>query len=337
MIIVRAPLRISFIGGGTDLPDFYKSYPGKVISATIDKYVYVAINPAPLLQEITARYSEIENVKYVKDLKNNRIREAMTILDINDYMEIGVFSHMHVGTGLGASSSFTVALIKGFSAYRGKRLDKNEIAKLACKIEIDLIGEPIGKQDQYAASFGGFNVFNFNPDGTVEVEPILLDYKKRIDLENHMLIFFTGITRKASDILSQQRSCIPANFKNLKSMAESVDSFKSSLIKGDFETLGKLLHENWLKKKRLASKISNQTIDGLYQTGIKNGAWGGKVLGAGGGGCILFLAPLQKMDKIRESIKEQAKKLKLSNFQEVPVQFVHSGAEVVSNSLFNLK
>lgn len=337
MIIVRAPLRISFVGGGTDLPDFYKSYPGKVISTTIDKYVYVAINPAPLLQEIIARYSEIENVKHAQDLKNNRIREAMAILDINDYMEIGTFSHMKVGTGLGASSSFTVALIKGFSAYQGKRLNKKDLAEMACKIEIDLIKEPIGKQDQYAASFGGFNVFQFNPDGTVDVEPLLLDYKKRIDLENHMLIFFTGITRKASDILMEQKSGIGINFENLKSMTELVDLFKEKLLKGDFKSLGKLLHKSWLKKRKLASKISSDVIDKLYSAGIKNGAWGGKLLGAGGGGCLLFLVNPKKRKAVQNAVSLVAKRNNLMGFQEVPIKFVHSGVEIVSNSLFNLK
>lgn len=334
MIIVRTPLRISFVGGGTDLPDFYRVFPGRVISATIDKYVYVAINPAPLLKGITARYSITENVKTVSQLKNDRIREAMLNLGIKDNMEIGIFSHLPTGTGLGASSSFTVALIKGLSSYLGKRLDKKEVAEIACNLEIKLLKEPIGKQDQYAAAFGGFNVFQFNSDETVDIDSILLDYKKRIDLENHILIFFTGITRKASSILAEQKENIPNRLETLKSMAKSVDTFKEKLLKGDFETLGELLHENWLKKKALASKVSNQTIDQLYRSGLKAGAWGGKVLGAGGGGCILFLAPIGKKEKIRDSITSQAKKLKLSDFKEIPIKFVQSGAEIVSNSYF---
>lgn len=337
MIIVRAPLRISFVGGGTDLPDFYKLYPGKVISATIDKYVYVAINPAPLLQEITARYSDIESVKQIKDLKNNRIREVMTLFGVNDFMEIGTFSHLKVGTGLGASSSFTVALIKGFSTYLGQRLNKKELAEQACKIEINLIKEPIGKQDQYAASFGGFNVFKFNADETVEIEPVLLDFKRRIDLENHMMVFFTGITRQASDILSEQKSSITTNFENLKSMTQLVDLFKTKLIKGDFKSMGELLHEGWLKKRKLASKISSGIIDKLYSTGIRNGAWGGKLLGAGGGGCILFLVSPKHRDVVKATVSRAAKRNKLKNFQEVPIKFIHSGVEVVSNSLLNSK
>lgn len=332
MIIVRAPLRISFVGGGSDLPNFYKLHPGKVISATIDKYVYTVINPAPLLKGICVRYSIVENVKKAEELKNDRIREALLELKIRDNMEIGIFSHMPVGTGLGGSSAFTAALIKGLSTYLEKRLDKNEIAETASRIEIDLIKEPIGKQDQYASTFGGFNIFQFNPNETVGVEPILLDYKKRIDLENHMLVFFTGITRQASSVLSEQKSNISAKFETIKSMTLLVDIFKEQLLKGNFEALGKLLHENWLKKKKLASKVSSQVIDKLYESGIKNGAWGGKVLGAGGGGCILFLTPLNKKDNIRIAINKLARKYKLEDFKEIPVKFVQSGVEVVSNS-----
>lgn len=335
MIIVRAPLRISFVGGGTDLPDFYHKYPGKVISATIDKYVYVVINPATLLKGVSVRYSIVENVKHAKELKNDRIRESMLSLDVTSGMEIGTFSHLPVGTGLGGSSAFTVSLIKGLSAYVGKRLDKKEIAEDASKIEIDILKEPIGKQDQYAASFGGFNIFQFNPDESVDIEPILLDYKKRIDLEKHMLIFFTGVTRQASSVLSEQKSNISSKFETLKSMTGLVDIFKKNLLKGDFEALGKLLHENWLMKKKLASKISNQAIDKLYDRGIKAGAWGGKVLGAGGGGCILFLSPLNKKEEIKKAVLKQAEKLKLDDFKEIPIKFVQSGVEIVSNSFFN--
>lgn len=335
MIIVRAPLRISFVGGGTDLPNFYRVSPGRVISATIDKYVYVVINPATLLKGVSVRYSIVENVKHAKELKNDRIRESMLSLNIESGMEIGTFSHLPVGTGLGGSSAFTVSLIKGLSTWVGKRLDKKDIAEEACKIEINVLKEPIGKQDQYATAVGGFNIFQFNPDESVDVESILLDYKKRIDLEKHILMFFTGITRQASSVLSEQKSNISNKFETLKSMTELVDVFKKNLLKGDFETLGKLLHKNWLMKKKLASKISNQVIDKLYDSGIKTGAWGGKILGAGGGGCILFLTPLNKKEKIRKTVLKQAKKLKLEDFKEIPIKFVQSGVEIISNSYFN--
>src|SRR5258708_10395164 len=191
MIIVRAPLRISFVGGGSDIADFYRVTPGKVISVAINKFVYVVINPTPLQKGITARYSIVETVQSAKDLKNNRIRETMLSLGIDkDLLEIGTFSHLPVGTGLGGSSSFTVGLVKGLSTYLRQRLDKTEIAEMASKIEIERIKEPIGKQDHYAATFGGFNVLQFNPDESVYIKPLLVDYKTRFDFEKHLLFFF---------------------------------------------------------------------------------------------------------------------------------------------------
>lgn len=335
MIIVRAPLRISFVGGGSDLPDFYNIFPGQVLSTTIDKFVYVAINPTPLLNGISARYSTVETVKKARDLKNDRIREALLYLKIKDNMEFGVFSDLPIGTGLGGSSSFSVALIKGLSTYLGKRLDTQDIASVACYIEINTLKQPIGKQDQYASAFGGFNIFHFNSDDKVVVDPILLDYKKRIDLENRMLVFFTGMTRESSSVLEEQKSNTAKYIENLKSMTNLVDIFNKNLMKGNFEILGEILHDNWLKKKSLASKISNHIIDELYETGIKNGAWGGKLLGAGGGGCIMFLASLQKKDKVRYAIKQKARKLQLAEFKEIPIKFVQAGVEVISNSNFN--
>lgn len=335
MIIVKAPLRISFVGGGTDLPDFYEKTPGKVISATIDKYVLVAINPAPLLKGITAHYSISETVTSVKDLKNDRIREVMLYFGVEDYLEIGIFSHMPVGTGLGGSSAFTVSLVKGLSTYIGKRLDKKDIARIACEIEINTLKEPIGKQDQYAASFGGFNTFQFNPNGSVDIDPILLSYKTSLDMENNLMVFFTGITRSAKSVLIEQKANIAGNTKPLNSLLKLVNSFQKKLVKGNFKGMGELLHESWLIKKQLASKISNEVIDKLYSTGIKNGAWGGKVLGAGGGGCIMFLVPQNKREDLSRALLKKAGQLKLNDFQEVPVKFVHSGVEIVSNTCFN--
>lgn len=335
MIIVRAPLRISFVGGGTDLPDFYRVSPGRVISATIDKYVYVVVNHTPLLKGITARYSITENTNSVKELKNDRIRQSLLHFGIKDNIEIGIFSHIKAGMGLGGSSSFTVALIKGLSTYLGKRLDKKDVAEISCRIEMDLIKEPIGKQDQYASAFGGFNIFQFNPNGVVDVEPIFLDFKKRLGLENNIILFFMGITRKAASVLSEQALNIPKKIETLQAMAKLVDVFRNKFLKGDFETLGKLLHENWINKKSLASNVSNSIIDELYESGIKAGAWGGKVLGAGGGGCMLFFIHPQKKEKIRSIMKRKSKKLQLPDFKEIPVKFVHTGVEVVSNSLFS--
>ncbi|MDO8469644.1 MAG: GHMP kinase [bacterium] len=331
MIISRAPLRISFVGGGTDLADFYHRYPGSVISTAIDKFVYVVINRTPLIHKVSARYSVSETVDFADELKHTRIKAALIDMGIQKNIEIASFAHLPAKTGLGSSSSFSVALMKGLNAYVGKKIDKGEAAEAASRLEIELVGEPIGRQDQYAAAFGGFNVIKFNPDDTVTVEPVLLDYKKRLGLESHTLVFFTGITRHASSILTEQKANINKKFETLKQMADSVPEFRSRLVQGDFRGLGTMLHEGWLKKKSLASNISSGVIDGLYDAGMNAGAWGGKIAGAGGGGCVMFLAPEDKKTAVREAVKRVAAANNLTDFQEIPVRFVQSGAEILFN------
>jgi len=332
MIIARAPLRISFVGGGTDLPSFYQISPGRVISATIDKYVYTVVNRTPLMKKVSARYSITELVNHPIELKNDRIREALLDLGILNGIEVGTFSHLPGGTGLGSSSSFSVGLIKALYASQGRKIDNREAAEAASRLEIELVKEPIGKQDQYAAAFGGFNVFQFNPDHSVDVMPLLLDFKKKMDLENHILVFFTGITRPAASVLTEQKVNIANKIDTLKEMADAVLKFKDLLMAGNFEELGKLLHDNWLKKKSLASCISNSVIDDLYQSGIDSGAWGGKVLGAGGGGCLMFLMETAKKNVVREAVKKAAQKNNLEYFNEIPVKFVQSGVEIIVNT-----
>src|SRR3989344_2187085 len=289
MILARAPLRMSFVGGGTDLAAFYTKHPGKVISTAIDKFVYVVVNRTPLVPKVSARYSIAETVEHPKDLKHTRIRELLLDLGIHKHIEIASFAHLPAKTGLGSSSSFSVALAKALYAFQGKKLSKQEVAEVASRLEIDLVKEPIGKQDQYAAAFGGFNIIQFNPDHTVDVTPLYLDFRKRLKLEDHLLLFYTGITRAASSVLTEQKANVDKKFEVLKKMAGSVDAFKDLLIAGDVEGMGKMLHESWLMKKSLASGVSSGLIDELYDAGIKQGAFGGKVLGAGGGGCVMFL------------------------------------------------
>jgi len=331
MIVVRAPLRISFVGGGTDIADFYRKHPGRVISTAIDKFVYVAINRTPLIPKISARYSISETVDRPDDLQHTRIKAALLDMGIGKGIEIGSFASLPAKTGLGSSSSFSVALIKGLNAFAGKKMDKKEVAEAASRLEIELLGEPIGKQDQYAAAMGGFNVIQFNPDESVDVEPVLLDYKKRLGLENNLLLFYTGLTRAASSVLTEQKANIGSKFETLKEMAGSVDEFRDRLLVGDFKRLGGMLHEGWLKKKSLASNVSNSTIDDLYNAGMDAGAWGGKVLGAGGGGCVMFIVADDKKPAVREAVKKVAKEKNLNEFQEIPVKFVQSSAEIVFN------
>lgn len=324
-------MRISFAGGGTDLSAFYERSPGRVISAAIDKYVYVTVNRPPLIQKVSARYSSSELVDHPKDLKNDRIREALLHLGITSHIDVGSFSDVPVKTGLGSSSSFSVALMKALLVAQGKKADRGEVAELASHLEIDLVKEPIGKQDQYAAAFGGLNVFQFNPDHSVEATPVRLDYKKQFAFESHLQVFYTGVTRLASSVLTEQRANTDKRFDTLKKMADSVPLFKDRLLAGDFEGLGALLNEGWSMKKTLASNVSAPVIDDMHAAATKAGAWGGKVLGAGGGGCIMFLAPVERKSAIRNAVLAVGQKSHLEEFAEIPVRLVRGGVEVLLN------
>lgn len=331
MIVVRAPLRVSFVGGGTDLPEFYHRRPGRVISSAIDKFVYVVVNRTPLIEKVSVRYATSETVDHPRDLKHTRIKAALLDLGIERGIEIASFATIPAKTGMGSSSSFSVALMKALHAFRGEKLDAREAAEAACRLEIELLSEPIGKQDQYAASFGGMNVLEFNPDGTVEVQPVMLDYKRRFALEDHLLLFFTGLTRDAGSVLQEQRANIEEKFETLSAMADAVPEFRERLEQEDFEGLGRMLHEAWQKKRTLASTVSTSVLDKLYEAGLGAGAWGGKVLGAGGGGCILFLVKAEKKMAVREAVRGVARANDLTEFREIPVRFVQCGAEILWN------
>ncbi|MDR3724527.1 MAG: hypothetical protein P4K83_08590 [Terracidiphilus sp.] len=281
---------------------------------------------------MAARYSLTEEVSHPSELKNTRIREALLNLGIEKNIEIGSFAPIPAKTGLGSSSSFSVALMKGLNAYLGRKLDKYEAAEAACHLEIDLVKEPIGKQDQYAAAFGGINMFQFNANGSVDVEPVLLDFKKRMDLEKHMLVFFLGTTRDASSVLKEQKENTKNNFETLKCMSDSVLEFRETLIHGDFQSSGEMLHDGWQMKKRLASTISNSNIDKLYEIGMSQGAWGGKILGAGGAGCLMMLVPPKRRRVIADALMAGAQAEGFDTACEIPVRFVLAGAEIVTNS-----
>ena len=330
MIIVRAPLRISFVGGGTDLAAFYKKAPGRVLSGTIDKYVYVTITRTPG-KRVSVRYSVGESVGHPRDLKHNRVREALLDLGIKDAIEISSFSQLPGETGLGSSSSFSVALLKGLHALLGKKLGAAACAEAACRLEIDLVGEPIGKQDQYASALGGLNVLQFERDGSVIREPVLLDYKRRLELEDHLLLFYTGIQRKASSILADQKKKIKSgrNMKALKAMAASVQLFRDILKAGDYRKVVLMLHEGWTRKKTLASNVSSPVIDELYARALKNGTWGGKLLGAGGGGCLLFVVDPKKRPHVIRALKATAKKHGLEDSAVIPFSFAQTGVEII--------
>ena len=330
MIIVRAPLRISFVGGGTDLAAFYKKSPGRVVSGAIDKYVYVTITRTPG-KRVSVRYSIAEYVDHPKELQHHRVREALLDLKLLDSIEISSFSQLPGQTGLASSSAFSVALLKGLNALLGKKLSAKMCADAACRLEIDLVGEPIGKQDQYASAVGGLNILQFNKDESVDVEPILLDYQHRLELEDHLLLFYTGLTRDAASVLTEQRKKTKsgANIDTLKQMADSVYNFAEALRARDYEKMGAMLHEGWERKKTLASNVSNPEINALYETARKNGAWGGKLLGAGGGGCLLFFVAPEKRAKVGGALERLAKKQKLEDSAVIPFSFVQNGVEII--------
>lgn len=336
MIITRAPLRISFVGGGTDIKDFYQKYPGRVISSTIDKHVYTVINYGRLLDSFVIKYMETEKATHPSEFKHSRFRETMLRLNVVEPgLEIASFADLPGNTGLGSSSSFTVALLKAINAHHGIAINKQQAAELACEIEIDILKEPIGKQDQFAAAYGGFNVFQFNPDGTVDVDPIFIDYKVRANLEDHAVLFFTGITRSASTVLSEQKTSMADKFETYKQMSDSVLVFRDKLIAGDMRGMAEMLHEGWERKKSLSGGISTNAIDDLYTEARKLGAWGGKVLGAGGGGCLFFIAPPETHAVIGAGLRAQAEKLGMVGFKKIDFDFSQSGADVLFNSLSN--
>lgn len=331
MILTRVPLRISFLGGGSDLSEVYKKIPGRVLSVTIDKYVYLAINKPALMDTVSVRYWKTETVNHPKELEHALFKTALLDLGIHKNIEIGSFASIPAKTGLGSSSSFAVALAKGLSAYNGKKITKEEAARLACRFEVDILKEPIGKQDQYAASYGGFNVIEFNKDDSVKVRPVLIGFPERLKLKQNLLLFFTGIQRDAGSVLSEQREQIPNNIDRYKKMTGDVDVLEELLFQGDMRGVGKLLHKSWLNKKKLGANVSNAVIDSLYEAGLDAGAYGGKILGAGGGGCLLFVVAPEHHTALRRSLKGVANKMNLNDFHETPFNFTEGGAEVLFN------
>ena len=333
MILVRAPLRISFIGGSTDLPAFYRQYPGMIISMTINKFVYLTINPSDYHSyDIIVKYKETEVVSKPKELKHDRFKAALIQAGIKKGgLEISSLADLPAGTGLGSSSSFTCALIKGLGSLQKKKFSKKTLAEAACHLEIDVLGAPIGKQDQYAAAYGGFNIIKFNTDDSVTVSPLKLSNKELAEFKSHLLLFYTNKTRKADSVLFDQQKKIKDNRETYKNMANSVLSFKKNLLKKNYQILGEMLHKGWQQKKSLSNKISNESIDKLYETSIKHGAWGGKILGAGGGGCLLLMAPLSKHPAIRKALLDTAPKNGFPGLREVDFSFTKFGTEVLFN------
>ena len=294
MIIARSPLRISMGGGGTDLPSYYRDHEGFLIAGAIDKYVYVTVM-RPFTSGIYLKYSQLEHVEQPDEVKHPIIREALKILNLNTpQVEITTLADIPAGTGLGSSGSFTTALLKALHAHRRHLLHPKDLAELACHIEIDRLREPIGKQDQYIAAYGGLTCFTFHPDDTVTAEPLKIGMETLFDLEDNLLLFFTGFSRSAGSILKDQNSRTQQSdadmLANLHYVKELGLRSRQALENGNAALFGELMHEHWEHKKRRSGGMSNPQIDEWYELGMNNGAVGGKLVGAGGGGFLMFYA-----------------------------------------------
>lgn len=327
MIIARSPLRITLGGGGTDLPSYYRDNEGFLVSAAIDKYVYVNVM-RPFIEGIFLKYSQLEHVEKIVDLKHPIVREALQIIGFKTpQVEITTLADIPAGTGLGSSGSFTTALLKALYTHRKRHLHQEELAELACHIEIDRLGEPVGKQDQYIAALGGVTCFTFHKDHKVTAEPLGVCMDTMFDLEDNLLLFFTGFSRSASSILKDQKVKSQQNdgdmLNNLHYVKDLGYRSKAALVSGDTNRFGELMHEHWEHKKKRSGGMSNPQIDAWYELGMKNGAIGGKLVGAGGGGFLMFMA--HDRNKLRRAMAD-------AGLEEVRFKFDFEGTKVVMSS-----
>jgi D-glycero-alpha-D-manno-heptose-7-phosphate kinase len=324
MIIARSPLRITLGGGGTDLASYYGEHEGFLVAAAIDKYVYVTVM-RPFKAGVYLKYSALEQVAVVADVKHPIIREALQLLNLDvPQIEITTLADIPAGTGLGSSGSFTTALLKALFTHCRKVAHSQELAELACDIEINRLGEPIGKQDQYIAAFGGMTCLTFHKDHRVTVQPLGVSMETMFDLEDNLLLFFTGFNRTAGSVLKDQHERSQARDADILRNLDYVKSLgyrsKEALESGDLVRFGELMHEHWEYKKRRSDAVSNQQIDRWYSLAMKNGAIGGKLVGAGGGGFLMFYA--RDRNRLRQTMIE-------AGLEEVRFRFDFEGTKVV--------
>jgi D-glycero-alpha-D-manno-heptose-7-phosphate kinase len=324
MIIARSPLRITLGGGGTDLPAYYRGHDGFLLAAAIDKYVYVTIN-RPFTQGIYLKYSVLEHVEKVDQVRHPIIREALLRQELKTpQIEITTLADIPAGTGLGSSGSFTTALLKALYAHRRKLIHPQELAQLACHLEIDCLREPIGKQDQYIAAYGGLTCFTFHKDDRVTVEPLRVSMDTMFDLEDNLLLFFTGFTRRTAGILEDQKARCQSNdetmLRNLHYVKEVGIRSRSALESGNLVQFGELMHEHWEHKKHRSTRTSNEQIDRWYALARDNGAVGGKLVGAGGGGFLMFYA--RDRNLLRHAMAN-------AGLEEVRFKFDFEGTKVI--------
>ena len=323
MIISRTPLRISFAGGGTDLRAFYGRERGAVLSTAIDKYIYITVN-RKFDSKVRASYSVTEIVDCATDLKHELIREALRLVGIAGGVEITSISDVPAqGTGLGSSSSYTVGLLNALYAYTGRLVGAERLADEACRIEIEICGKPIGKQDQYIAAYGGLQHIQFNPDESVFVDPIPCRREFREQLQSSLLMLYTGVTRSANAVLAEQRRNTEtdgAAVEGLRQMRDLADQLRDSLCVGNLDGFGEVLHAGWMLKRTLAAGISSPAIDGWYDLARRHGAMGGKLLGAGGGGFLLLYAHPDRHAEIIDALQE---------LRAIPFRFEPQGSKII--------
>lgn len=320
MIITKTPFRISFAGGGSDLADFYEQYGGCVLSTSINRYCYISIHPYFNERYTMLKYSENELVESLSEIKHRIFNCVLNEANLHG-VEITSTADIPGGTGLGSSSTFTVGLLNTVNCYRGKYMSKGALAEKACEVEIQKLGSPIGKQDQYAAAFGGLNFIRFHKDGTTSVAPIVMQPETYRKLQKNLVMFYTGDVRSANSILAEQKKNMSSEekAKNLQQMCGLAEDMKQALEHDDLSSFGDLLNEGWKLKRTLASGISNPVIDEAYETAMSNGALGGKLLGAGGGGFLLFYCEPEKQEQLRVALK----------MRPFPFKFEKDGTSVV--------
>ena len=324
MIISRTPFRISFVGGGTDLRAFYKKEFGQVLSTTIDKYIYVAVKKQSDIAEYKYRinWSKVEFKQKIRDIEHPIIREALLLLKIDFPLEVTTFADIPAKSGLGSSSSFSVGLINALLALKGESVSKEKLAELGAKIEVDILKRNMGKQDHYAAAFGGLNIISFFSDESVEIKSLENKNFNTTILSDNLLLFFTGQTRDASKILASQSKNTLSKFETLKSMRNLVPRLEKAYLSSKFDLFGEYLHQNWLMKKTLTNKVSNTSIDVFYERALKAGAVGGKLLGAGGGGFICFYVKKENKQNVIDCLPE---------LKHVDFNFENTGSQITYN------
>lgn len=328
MIITKTPLRLPVGGGGTDLPFFYPVFGGELVTAAINKYIYVMVSGRKFHDEFRVSYSKTENVRKVDEIENKRVKAALKLLDINEPLEIATIAEVPGSSGLGSSSSFTVGLLNALHTYKKEMVSSKTLAEEAARIEIEMLKEPIGKQDQYASALGGINHLKINKESIVSTSQLNLSYDVLNGMETNLHMFFTGIQRDASEVIRDQAASVTKDEDKMESMKQikqiGID-IKESLEKGDLKRFGRLMNLHWETKKRTSNKMSSGKIDRLYEVALKNGALGGKIMGAGGGGFFVFYCDNNPDNFVKEMEKEGLK--------HVPFKFDLDGSKVIMNNI----